>query len=104
MSFLISKRTKEIGIRKISGASISNIAFLLSRQFIRWITISIIIGSCTAWYVMSEWLQNFAYHTGMSWWIFAAAGGFTLLMAMITISWQLYKAAFLNPVETLRYE
>lgn len=103
-SFFVSKRTKEIGIRKIAGATITNIAFLLSRKFVRWLFLSIVMGSSLAWYLMQSWLQNFAYQTEMSWWIFAIAGGSTLFIAMVTISWHVYKAASVNPVETLRYE
>lgn len=103
-SFFVNKRTKEIGIRKIVGATITSITILLSRQFTKWILISILIGSSVAWYVMQLWLRNFAFQTEMSWWIFAVAGGFTLFIAMLTVSWHLYRAASVNPVETLRYE
>src|SRR5690606_32580170 len=74
VSFFANKRTKEIGIRKIVGASIGNIGLLLSRQFIQWIAVSIVIGSSVAWYVMDAWLDNFAYQTAIPWWIFAMAG------------------------------
>lgn len=103
-SYFASKRTKEIGIRKIVGASITNIALLLSRQFMHWLIISIIIGSFLSWYLMRLWLQGFAYQTKMSLWIFVLSGGSVLIIALLTVSWHLYKAASRNPVETLRYE
>lgn len=103
-SFFASKRTKEIGIRKIVGASITHIAILLCRDFARWVILAILIGSSLSWYLMHRWLQNFAYQTEINWWIFALAGLFTLSIALITVSWHMYRAAIRNPVETLRYE
>jgi putative ABC transport system permease protein len=103
-SFFASKRTKEIGIRKIVGASVTNIAFLLSRQFLKWFAIAVVAGSSISWYLMNLWLENFAYKTQISIWVFIFAGGSVLLIALLTISWQLYTAASRNPVETLKYE
>ncbi len=103
-SFFASKRTKEVGIRKIVGASIGNIAILLSRDFMKWIITAIILGSSLSWYLMHRWLQNFVYQTELNWWIFVLAGGCILIIALITVGWHLYKAATRNPVETLRYE
>jgi putative ABC transport system permease protein len=103
-SFFAARRTKEIGIRKIVGASLTNIAILLSRDFVKWLVISIVIGSAGAWYLMRQWLLNFAYQTEMSWWIFLLAGASIIIVAMLTVSWHLYQAASRNPVETLRYE
>jgi putative ABC transport system permease protein len=103
-SFFATRRTKEIGIRKIVGASLTNITILLSRDFVKWLVISIIIGSAGAWYLMRQWLLNFAYQTEMSWWIFLLAGASIIIIAMFTVSWHLYQAASRNPVETLRYE
>lgn len=103
-SFFTSKRTKEIGIRKIVGASFFHIAALLSRDFMRWILASIVVGSAISWLLMDQWLQNFAYQTELSWWLFLIAGISVMLIAITTVSWHLYKAANRNPVETLRYE
>ncbi len=103
-SFFASKRTKEIGIRKIVGASFFNIAGILSRDFTKWIIASILIGSTLSWYLMNQWLQNFAYRTHLDWWIFLIAGICVMLISGITVSWHIYRAANRNPVETLRYE
>lgn len=103
-SYFVSKRTKEIGIRKIVGATMANIALLLSRQFIIWLFISSAIGSSLSWYLMHLWLQNFAYQTQMNPWIFVVSGGFVLTIAMLAVSWHLFKAASGNPVNALKYE
>ena len=103
-SFFASKRTKEIGIRKIVGASLLNITSILSRDFTKWIFVSILIGCALSWYLMHRWLQNFAYQTNLDWWLFLIAGLCVMLIASITVSWHVYKAASRNPVETLRYE
>ncbi len=103
-SFFASKRTKEIGIRKIVGASFIHIAGILSRDFLKWILASIAIGSTLSWYFMNRWLQNFAYKTELSWWSFLVGGVCVMMMALLTVSWHIYKAAKRNPVETLRYE
>ncbi len=102
--FATAQRTKEIGVRKVLGASVSNIAILLSKDFIKLIIIAFIIASPVAWYIMHNWLQDFAYRTNMSWWIFATAGLLALLIAFITISFQSIKAAIANPVKSLRTE
>lgn len=103
-SFFASKRTKEIGIRKIVGASITNITILLCRDFTRWVIIAIVVGSSLSGYLMHRWLQNFVYQTEINWWIYALAGMFTLFIALATVSWHIYKASTRNPIETLRYE
>jgi putative ABC transport system permease protein len=103
-SFMTERRTKEIGIRKINGAKSVEIFSLLSREYIIWVMISIIIAYPTAWYIMNKWLQNFSYHINISWWVFALAGAIALLIAFLTVSLQSYKAASNNPVKALRYE
>lgn len=103
-SYFTNKRTKEIGIRKISGASVQQIALLLSRDFTKLIAASIIVGCFLSWYLMQQWLHNFAYQTTMSWWIFAASAGVVIFVAFLTISWHMFTAATRNPVEALRYE
>jgi putative ABC transport system permease protein len=97
-------RTKEIGIRKINGAKLSEIHILLNKDYIKSVVIAFVIATPIAWYAMNKWLENFAYKTELSWWIFALAGLLALGIALITVSWQSWKAATRNPVEALRYE
>jgi putative ABC transport system permease protein len=97
-------RTKEIGIRKINGADITEILVLLNRDFVKWVMIAFVIASPVAWYEMYKWLQNYAYKTEFSWWIFPLAGLITLVIAVATISLQSLRTAKENPVEALRYE
>ena len=103
-SFMAERRTKEIGIRKINGAKSVEIFSLLSKEYILWVMISILIACPVAWYLMNRWLQNFAYRINISWWVFALSGAMALLIALLTVSWQSFKAASKNPVEALRYE
>jgi len=103
-TFYIQQRKKEISIRKVNGASIVQIFSLLNKNFLKWIGIAFILAAPTSWYFMNQWLENFAYKTKMSWWIFALAGLTTFLIAFFTISWQGLKAAIINPVESLRNE
>jgi putative ABC transport system permease protein len=98
------KRTKEIGIRKINGATIKGVMLLLNRDFFIWIIIAFIVASPIAWYTMHRWLQTFAYRTDLSWWIFVFAGLLTVTITLFTVSWQSWNAATRNPVEALRYE
>ncbi len=98
------KRVKEIGIRKINGARVSEIISLLNRDYLKWITISFLIAAPFAWYAMSRWLGNFAYRAEISWWLFMIAGLLAMIIALVTVSWQSWKAASVNPVESLRYE
>ena len=102
--FMTELRTKEIGIRKVNGAKSIQIFSLLSKEYVVWVLISIIIASPIAWYAMHRWLENFAYKTTLSWWIFALSGILVLGIAIMTVSWQSWKAATRNPVEALRYE
>jgi len=103
-AFSIERRTKEIGLRKIAGASIIDIMFLLNKNYIRWIAVAFVVAVPPSALLMNRWLQGFAYHTGLSWWIFLLAGLIALALAIVTISWLCYKAARRNPVELLRYE
>jgi putative ABC transport system permease protein len=103
-SFMTKRRTKEIGIRKINGAKSNEIFTLLSKEYIIWVMISIIIACPIAWNLMNKWLHNFAYRISISLWLFVLAGFIALLIAFLTVSWQSYRAASKNPVEALRYE
>jgi putative ABC transport system permease protein len=102
--FATLQRTKEIGVRKVLGASVSSIVLLLSKDFIKLVAVAIVIGSFVAWYLLHNWLQNFAYHIGISWWIFVLSGIVAILIALTTISFQAIKAAVANPVKSLRSE
>jgi putative ABC transport system permease protein len=103
-AFYSGKRTKEIGLRKVSGAVISEIVLMLNREFIKWVFISLFFALPVAWFVMRTWLKGFAYKTDLSWWVFVLAGLIVLLVAILTVSWQSWRAATRNPVEALRYE
>ena len=103
-SFSAQQRTKEIGVRKVLGASVSSIVSLLSRDFLKPVSIAILIASPIAWYVMNQWLQNFAYRIAIEWWVFALAGLLAVGIALLTVSFQSVKAALMNPVNSLRSE
>lgn len=103
-SFNCENRTKEIGIRKINGARISEILIMLNTDFTILITISYLIVVPIAWYAMHKWLQSFTYKTELSWWIFVLAGIIALVIALLTVGWQSFRAATRNPVDALRYE
>ena len=104
VSLVLIQRTKEIGIRKVNGAKVSEMLAMLNKDFIKWVVIAFIIACPIAWYAMNKWLQNFAYKTPLSWWVFALAGFVALVIALVTVSWQSWRAATRNPVEALRYE
>lgn len=101
---ITQQRTKEIGVRKVNGAKVSEILRMLNKDFLKWVAISFVVACPVAWFAMNKWLENFAYKTTLSWWIFAAAGLFALGIALLTVSFQSFKAARQNPVEALRYE
>jgi putative ABC transport system permease protein len=103
-ALIMTKRTKEIGIRKVVGASVRSIIFMLSSEFTKWIILANIIAWPTAYYVMDLWLQNFAYKIEISWWTFVLASCFGLFIALGVVSYQAIKTAMTNPVESLRYE
>ena len=102
--YIIQQRTKEIGVRKVLGASIPSIVALLSKDFLKLVLIAIVIASPVAWYAMNRWLQNFAYKIDIEWWVFALAGLLAVGIALLTVSFQSVKAALMNPVKSLRSE
>ncbi|WP_221622088.1 ABC transporter permease [Larkinella knui] len=103
-SYTISQRSKEIGVRKVLGASVTSIVALLSKDFLKLVLIAIVLAAPIAWYAVSQWLEDFAYKIDLSWWIFALAGVLAVGIALITVSFQSIKAALMNPVKTLRSE
>ncbi len=98
------QKTKEIGIRRVNGASVKDILRLQTKDFVQWVIIAFVIATPIAYYAMNKWLEGFAYKTVISWWIFLFAGVLTLLIVLITVSWHTFIAARRNPVEALRYE
>jgi putative ABC transport system permease protein len=102
--FTTKRRIKEIGIRKVNGAKVSEVMVMLNKDFVRWVTIAFVISIPVSWYAMTKWLESFTYKTSLSWWIFALAGLLALGIALLTVSWQSWKVATRNPVEALRYE
>jgi len=97
-------RSKEIGVRKVNGAKISEILSMLNKDFLKWVAVAFVVAFPIAYYIMNKWLENFAYKTSLSWWIFAVAGILALGIALLTVSFQSFKAASRNPIESLKYE
>jgi putative ABC transport system permease protein len=104
LSFMIEQRTKEIGVRKVLGATPSHISYLLFKDFLALIALAFMIAIPVAAYLMNRWLEDFAYRTSLSWWVFALAGGLALLITVLTVSFQTVKAALGNPIKSLRTE
>jgi putative ABC transport system permease protein len=103
-AFMAEQRNKEIGIRKVLGASVSSITTMLSKDFVKLVVIAFLIAAPIAWWAMTKWLQDFAYRIPISWWMFAIAGFISVLIALATISFQSIKAAMMNPVKSLKSE
>ena len=103
-TYTAEQRKKEIGIRKVLGASVTQVTQMLSKQFLKLVLISSLIAFPVAWWGMNKWLQNFAYRIDISWWVFAIAGLAALVIALLTVSFQAIKAAVANPVKSLRTE
>jgi len=98
------KRTKEIGIRKINGATVFGVISLLNKDFLRWVIIAFVPASLISFYIMNKWLQGYAYRTELNLWIFALAGMLTVTITLLTVSGQSWRAAIGNPVKALRNE
>jgi ABC-type antimicrobial peptide transport system permease subunit len=103
-AYMAESRIKEIGVRKVLGASVTGIVTLLSKDFLKLVLVSFVIAAPVAWWLMHKWLQDYPYHAGLSWWIFGLCGLLTLLLAAVTVSFQAVKAALANPVKSLRNE
>ncbi|MCB0433676.1 MAG: ABC transporter permease, partial [Mangrovimonas sp.] len=103
-SYMAEQRTKELGVRKVLGASAGNLVKLLSKDFVKLVGVAFLIAVPLSWYAMHSWLEDFAYRTSLSWWIFIVAGLLAMIIAVATISFQAIKAALTNPVKSLRTE
>jgi putative ABC transport system permease protein len=103
-TYTAEQRTKEIGIRKVLGASVTEVTQMLSKEFLKLVLVASLIAFPVAWWAMNEWLQSFAYRINISWWVFVAAAAFALMIALATVSFQAIKAALTNPVKSLRTE
>ncbi|MCB0371716.1 MAG: ABC transporter permease [Muricauda sp.] len=103
-TFYMQQRKKEIGVRKVNGATIAKVMALLNRDFVKWVALAFLIAVPISWYAMHQWLEGFAYKTSLNWWVFLFAGGLTMLVALLTVSWQSWRAASANPVDALRNE
>jgi len=104
VNLVMEQRRKEVGVRKVLGASVTEITALLSKDFIKLVALAFLIATPVAWYFLNQWLQNFSYRVNVSWWIFPMAGAAILLIALITVSFQTIKASLANPVKSLRSE
>ncbi len=103
-AFTAEQKIKEIGVRKVLGASITSIVGLLSRDFMKLVLIAYLIAVPASWFLMDKWLEEFAYRTELSWWLFAGAGFIAFLIALATVSSQTIRAAMVNPVKSLKSE
>jgi putative ABC transport system permease protein len=103
-SYMAEKRTREIGVRKVLGAGVSDIIRLLSREFVRWVIYANIIAWPVSYFALNQWLRNYAYRIGIGWWVFVLSGATALAIALLSVSYQAVKAARANPVTALRYE
>lgn len=103
-SFMAEQRIKEIGVRKVLGASVFNLWGMLSKDFVLLVLIALLFASPVAWYSMHKWLQNYDYHADIAWWIFILTGAGAMIITLLTVSYQSVKAALANPVKSLKTE
>lgn len=103
-SYTIARRTKEIGIRKVNGATITEVITLLNKDFLKWVGVAFVLAVPLAWYGLHKWMEGFAQKTNLAWWVFALAGGIVVLIALLTVSWESLRAARTNPAKSLRTE
>jgi putative ABC transport system permease protein len=103
-AYTASKKVKEVGVRKVLGAKIGHIVFLFSREIVVLILVSLVIAAPVSWLAMNNWLMNYAFRTEINLWVYLAGGLISIAIAMLTVSWQSWKAATRTPVEALRYE
>ncbi len=101
-TYIAERRKKEISVRKVLGATVSGLVFLISKDFTRLVLVSVLIGIPVTWYFMDDWLNTFAYRTNLKWSVFIWTGGLTLLIALLTVSAQAIKASLINPATTLK--
>ncbi len=104
VSFTLKMKVKEIGVRRVNGAMVREIMVLLNKDYLKWVAIAFVLACPISYFVVSKWLENFAYKTMLSWWVFALAGVFATCIALLTVSWLTYRAARNNPIDALRYE
>lgn len=103
-AYLVESKTKEIGIRKVLGASTVNVTKLLSKEFLQLVIVAILIASPIAWYIMHKWMEDYSYQIGVQWWVFLLTAAVAILITIITIGGQAIKAALANPIQSLRDE
>jgi putative ABC transport system permease protein len=104
VAYMAETRRKEIGIRKVLGASVGDVVFLLSKEFLILVLISVAVASPVAWWVMEKWLSGYAYRTDIPWWLFVVVGGMSLGIALLTVGFQAIRAATANPVKAIKAE
>lgn len=104
VSFMASQKLKEIGVRKVFGASVSGIVMIFSKEFVRLVVVAFIIAAPLSWYLMNQWLQNFKYHVDIAWWVFALGLFITIVIALATVAYRSLTAGMANPIESLRSE